>query len=144
MGMEHTFALIMTGIDYPCTKRVLKKGCARSIPGSLLRLIGDLSRSFNTCSCWSGSAPYPSPHLTGENSTPAFDWDGMRENSIVSRSHSSRIGRKPRACKKNEANLNKCLVQDLIPLAPFDETKVRAADKEQLGSNGKKKPFPVG
>ena len=138
MGMEHAFALIRKGIEYPCTKTVPAKGCARMIPGSLLRLIGDPSRSFNSRSCWSGSAPYPNPRLTGENNTPAFDWDGIRENSIVSRSHSFRKGLLFGPFRKEcIENLNKCLVQDLISQAPLDETKVRATNKEQCGSKGK-------
>jgi hypothetical protein len=98
--------------------------------------------------CWSSSAPYPSPRLTGEKNTPTLDWDGMRENVIVSRSHRFRRGRNhPLAqtlFEKDEANLNKCLVQDLSSLAPLDETQVRAAGDEQNGRTAKRSFFPFG
>lgn len=112
---------------------VLKIGCARLSPGSQLLLIGDPSCSYIHARCWSGSAPYPSPHLTGENDTPPFDWDGRRENGIVSRSHLLEAGattllHKPSS--KGEANLNKCLVQGLYSLAPLEETQARATGSE--------------
>lgn len=115
--------------------RVLEKGCARLTPCSPLRLIGGPSCSFMHARCWSSSAPHPNPHLTGESVTPTLDWDGMRENVIVSRSHllgegATTLLHEPSS--KGESNLNKCLVQGLF-LAPLQETQVRASGNEQNG-----------
>jgi hypothetical protein len=43
--MEHAFTLIQEGLDHPCTERVLEKGCARLVLGSLLDVISDPSCS---------------------------------------------------------------------------------------------------